>query len=158
MQRVLVELGRRRDFDDPAEIHDCDAIGDVPHDREVVRDEQIREVELLLQLLEQVDDLRLDRDVERGDRLVRDDEVRIDRDCACQSDALALASGELVRIAPGRIGRQSDDLEQVANPPARLAPTREAVGPEWLADDATHAVARVERRVRILEDHLHATA
>ena len=35
----------------------------------------MREAEPLLQVGEQVDDLRLDRDVERGDRLVGDDEV-----------------------------------------------------------------------------------
>ena len=43
---------------------------------QVVRDEQVGEAELVLQVLEQVDDLRLDRDVERRDRLVADDELR----------------------------------------------------------------------------------
>ena len=130
----------------------------MPDDREVVRDEQIREVELLLQLLEQVDDLRLDRDVERGDGLVGDDEVRVDRDRAGEADALALSAGELVRVTARRVGGQADDLEQVADLRARLAPAREAVGPQRLADDAADAVARVERRERILEDHLHPPA
>ena len=114
----------------------------MPHDGEVVRDEEVREVELLLQLLEQVDDLRLDRDVERGHRLVRDDEVGIDRDRAGEADALALAARELVRVAAGRIGGQADDLQQVANPRVRLAPIRQTVRSERLADDAPDAVAR----------------
>ena len=37
---------------------------------EVVGDEQVGEPEVVLQVVEQVDDLRLDRDVQRGDRLV----------------------------------------------------------------------------------------
>ena len=75
MERVRVELVRRGDLDDRPEVHDGDAVGDVTHDREVVRDEEVGEVELRLERLEQVEDLRLDRDVERGDRLVGDDEV-----------------------------------------------------------------------------------
>ena len=39
---------------------------DVLHHRQIVRDEQIGEAELLLQVLEQIDHLRLDRDVERA--------------------------------------------------------------------------------------------
>ena len=38
-----------------------------------MRDEEVREVKLLLQVFEQVDDLRLNRYVERGDGLVADD-------------------------------------------------------------------------------------
>ena len=60
----------RRDLDDLAEVHHGDPVGDVADDREVVGDEEIRQAEPLLQLLEQVDDLRLDRDVERRHRLV----------------------------------------------------------------------------------------
>jgi hypothetical protein len=64
-----------RDLDQLAEIHDRDAVADVLHHREVVGDEEIGEAEALLQVLQQVDDLRLDRHVERGDRLVADDQV-----------------------------------------------------------------------------------
>ena len=73
------------------------------HHREIVRDEQIGEPEPLLQVDHQVDDLRLDVDVERGDRLVGDDEIGLDRERARDRDALALAAGELVRIALGRL-------------------------------------------------------
>ena len=38
---------------------------DVAHHREIVRDEQIGEAEALLQIDQQIDDLRLDVDVER---------------------------------------------------------------------------------------------
>ena len=87
---------------------------DVLDHRQVVGDEQVGEAELLLQVLEQVDHLRLDRDVERRDRLVADDQLRLDRERARDADALALAAGELVRIAAHVVGLQADGLEQLA--------------------------------------------
>ena len=53
------ELFGGRKLDDLAEVHDGDAVGDVAHDGEVVGDEEVRQVELLLQLDEQVEHLRL---------------------------------------------------------------------------------------------------
>ena len=61
---------------------------------------------------EQIDDLALDRNVERGNRLVADDELRLDRKRARDADALALAAGELMRIAIGHFGTQSDFIQQ----------------------------------------------
>ena len=61
---------------DLAEIQHDDAVADMAHHREIVRDEQIGQAEPLLQVDQQVDDLRLDVDVERRDRLVGDDEIR----------------------------------------------------------------------------------
>ena len=127
-------------------------------DREIVRDEEVGELELLLELFEQVDHLRLDRDVEGGDGLVGDDEVRVGRESAREADPLALAARELVRVAGGRVGGQADGLEQLAHPLPRPGPAREAVRAERLADDAPDAVPRVERGERILEDHLHSPA
>ena len=98
--RDLVERGRVAlgELDDAAEVHHRDPAADVAHDGEVVGDEEVREVEALLQLTQQVDDLRLDRHVERGHRLVAHDEVGLEREGARDADALALAAGELVRI------------------------------------------------------------
>jgi hypothetical protein len=59
----------------------------VSHHREVVRDEEAREPAALLQVLEQVDDVRLDRDVERRDRFVGDDQAGLERDGARDADA-----------------------------------------------------------------------
>ena len=72
---------------------------DVPHHGEVVGDEQEGEAEAALQILQEVDDLGLDRDVQRRDRLVAHDQVGLDGEGAGDADALALAAGELMRIA-----------------------------------------------------------
>ena len=52
----------------------------------------------LLQLLHQLEDLRLDRDVERGRGLVGNEQVRPQRQCDGDHDALALPTGQLERI------------------------------------------------------------
>ena len=66
---------------------------------EVVRDEQVRKPKLALEVLQQVDHLRLDRDIEGGYRLVAHDEPRLDRERSSDADALPLAPEKLVRIA-----------------------------------------------------------
>ena len=144
MERALVELRRRRDLDDRAEVHDGDAIRDVAHHRQVVGDEEVRELELVLQLLEQVDDLSLDRDVERRDRLVGDDEVGVERERAREPDPLPLAAGELVGVAPRGVLRQADGAQELSDAAGRFLPVGEPVGAQWLADDAADAVPWIE--------------
>ncbi len=56
-----------------------DPVRDVADDVQVVRDEDVGEAEVALQVLEQVEDLRLHRDVERRDGLVADDQLRVQR-------------------------------------------------------------------------------
>ena len=49
---------------------------------------------------QQVEDLGLHRDVQRGDRLVADQQLRFAHQGAGDADPLALTAGELVRFAP----------------------------------------------------------
>ena len=138
------------------EIHHRDARADVLDHRQIVRDEQVGEAEFLLQVFQQVDDLRLDRDVERGDRLVADDQLRRHRQRPGDADALALAAGELVRVAPHVVGAEADGLEQFDDALLELAPgLREPVDDQRLADDRADRHARIERGVGVLEDDLH---
>ena len=97
--RPRVELLGRRQLDELPEVHHRDPVAHVADDAEIVGDEEIRQLELVLELLEQVDHLRLDRDVERRHRLVGDDQLRPQRERARDADPLALAAGELVREA-----------------------------------------------------------
>ena len=54
---------------------------------------------LVLQLAQELDDLRLHREVEGGGGLVEQDELGLERDGAGDGEALALAAGEFVREA-----------------------------------------------------------
>ena len=130
----------------------------MPHDVEVVRDEDVGQAELPLEILEQIEDLRLHRDVERRDRLVADDELRVHRERARDADPLPLAARELVREAIEVLGVQADDLEELLDAPLALGGRPDAVELERLADDEPDPLARVERRVRVLEDHHHVRA
>ena len=106
-------------------------------------DEEIGQAELLLQVLQQVDHLRLDRDVERRDRLVADDQLGLDRERAGDADALALAAGEFVREAAHVVGLQADRLEQLARPAPR-ARLRDLARP-WICS-ASPMIAPTVRR------------
>src|SRR4051812_5233306 len=56
MLRIPEERMLVRELDNAPEVHDGDAMADVLDDREVVRDEEIRESQLVLKIHEQVDD------------------------------------------------------------------------------------------------------
>ena len=89
------------------------------HHREVVRDEQIGEAELVAQIGEQIDDRRLHGDVERGDRLVADDEARLGGQRPGDRDALPLAAAELMRIARAIGGAAAAPLSSNSLDPGR---------------------------------------
>src|SRR5258708_24514091 len=103
-------------FDDLAEIHHGNPMGDVLDDREIVADEQQRQTQLALQVLQQVDDLRLDGNIERGDGLVAHDQVRFGSERPRDGDALALAAGELVGPAVRGVARQAHLVEERLDP------------------------------------------
>ena len=78
-------------------------------------------------------------------------------DGARDRDALALPAGELVRSpVAGAVGIEADRVEHLVD----LAPPRAGVADapdvEALGDDVADLAARVQRRDRVLEDHLHA--
>jgi len=89
---MIEQLVAVSELDDTAEIHDGDALAKMPHDRQIMRDKEIGQVELVAEILEQIDDLRLDRHIEGRDRLIADDEFRIQGQGAGDADPLALAA------------------------------------------------------------------
>ena len=130
----------------------------MPHDREVVGDEKVGQVELALQVLQQVDDLGLDRNVQRRHRLVADDEVRVHRQGSRDADALALATGELVGVAIREVRVQPDEPQQLLHPPSPILDRADRVVVQRLLQDVADRHPRIERRERVLEDHLHLPA
>ncbi len=103
MNRRGIQLVRIRDLDDFTQIHHGDTVRNVMHHEQIVGDEQIRDAQLVLQLLKHIDDLRLNRHIQRRNRLVADDELRVHRECPGNADALPLAAGELMRIPGGML-------------------------------------------------------
>ena len=117
-------------------------------------DEQIRQAQLILQLIEHVDDLRLNRHVQRGHRLVADDEVGVDGQGAGDADTLALSAGELVGVAGGMLTVQAHMVHQLQDARhALLLGLIELMDIQRLADDIGHGHAGVQGGIGILEDH-----
>ena len=76
---------------------------------------------------EQVEDRRLHRDVERRHGLVGDQERRRDRQRPGEADPLALAAGELVRVAVAQLAAQADLVEELGRRARRASrPPRDA--------------------------------
>ena len=122
MARSRVERRGRRGLDDAPDIHHGDAVADMAHHAEIMRDEQHRQPQPVLQVEQQIDDLGLHGNIERGYRLVGDHQRRIERQRARNADALALAAAEGMRKPRSRRGRQADEIEQLAHPLRGAAP------------------------------------
>ena len=157
MQRVAVEGLLFGQFDQPAEVHHGHPVGDVLHKAQVVRDEDVGQLEFRLQFFQQVDHLGLDRDVQGRDRLVGQQQPGVQRQGPGDDDALALAAGELVGIAPGVLGQKPDDLEQPGHPLLPFVGCADAVDVERLADEVSDPAPGVQGGVRILVDDLGLT-
>ncbi len=154
MPRPRADLLGRAELDQLAEVHHADPVADVGDRGEVVGDEQVGEPELALQVAQQVQHLCLDRHVERRDRLVADHELRLERERPRDADPLALPAGELVRIPVDHVGVEPDRLQQLGDARLALRLRPDAVDLQRLADDVADRHPRVERGVRVLEDHL----
>ena len=86
-----------RFLDNLAGIHDTDAMRHLRHDAQVVRNQQHTHAALGLKTAQQVEDLRLNSDVERRRRLVGNQQFRVSRQRDGDHHALFHAAGELER-------------------------------------------------------------
>src|SRR5450830_924866 len=59
-----------------------------------------------------------------------------------------------MRKAPQGRGRQANPVDDAAGAPCALGPVAETMYAQRAIEDIGHAVARVQRGIRILEDHL----
>ena len=92
MLRTLEDVIDFADLDDLTLVHHGYPLSDVTDDRQIVRDEQIAQSQFFLQVGQQIDDLRLNRHVECGYRLVEDEHSGLERQRARDAHALALAA------------------------------------------------------------------
>ena len=76
-------------LDDSAQVHDGHAVGHMPHHGQVMGNEDVGDSEFLLEVIEQVEDLRLDGKIQRGDRFIQDDDVRVEGQRTGNADAVA---------------------------------------------------------------------
>ena len=152
----FLEQGRRRRaLDHAAGIHHRDLVGAAGDDAEIVGDQDHRHVPAALLARQQIENLRLDRDVERGGRLVRDQQFRFAGQRDRNRHPLPHAAGELMRILlQPLLGRGNADRGEQFD--AAFGRGRQIEFEmllqrlDQLGADGQH---RIERRHRVLEHH-----
>ena len=125
-----------------------------------MRDQQQCQPQFLLQLLQQPQDLRLHRHIERRCRLVGDQQLRIAHQRHGDHHPLAQAAGELMGILPEAHPRSGNAhaRQQLGRPVHGLPPCRPTMAFEHLGHLRSDRIGRVQARHRFLEDHRHLVA
>jgi hypothetical protein len=113
--RRRVDLFRRADLLDLAGVHHQHAFGQRHRLDLVVGDEQRGDAELAVQGLDLQPRLRAQLGVEVGQRLVEQEDLGLAHDRAAHRDALALAAGELTRLAVQQ-RTELEDLGRLLHP------------------------------------------
>ena len=137
------------DLGDAALVDDGHALADLLDDAHLVRDDDDRHAERLVDLLEQAEDRLRGVRVEGAGGLVAQEVFRPRRQGACDGHALLLTAGELRGIRFRAVG-QSDELEQLGGACLRLV-ALDARDLEREADVAQHRA--LLEQVEALEDH-----
>jgi hypothetical protein len=152
MTRLGEQLPRRRALDQASGIEHRHLVAEVGGKTQIMRDEHQGRAGARLQLGDQPNDTRLDRDVERGRRLVGDNEPRIAGEGHGDEYTLAHATRELMGIFAQDVGTlaQMDRIEQRQRPFAALAACRDAQAAEMLVELRADGTGRIKRRQRLL--------
>ena len=98
MLHLVKDILDRAFLDRFARVHHADPVAGFQHQSEVVRDEEHRGAVFLAQILHQFHHRRLDGHVERGGRLIEDQERGFGHQRHGDDDTLLLAARKLVRI------------------------------------------------------------
>ena len=157
--RVVVpgvpELRRRQRLDHLARVHDQHAVAEVADEVEVVADHDQPDAALAHQRVEDAEHLHPHRHVERRGRLVGDDHLRLRHQHHRDHHPLAHAARDLVRIEPVDPLGVADlhRLEHLQRLLPRLAPRAAVVHRIGLGDLVADALHRVQRELRVLQDH-----
>jgi hypothetical protein len=150
--RILEDLPRVPLLHDPAVVHHGDGLGEVADHGEVVADQQHAHT-AILGLVDEAQHLPLDRGVERGGGLVRDQQFRVAGQGRGDQGALAQAAGELIRtLTRAQFGLGDADVsEQFQHPLATLGRVQVGVQAQDLVDLAAHGAQRIEGEQRVLQ-------
>ncbi len=117
-------------------------------------DEEIRQSKLPPQFRQQIENLRLYGHIQRTGGLVAHHNARVQHECTRDGHTLPLSAGELARHALGHLAGNSN-ARQHRHDAIDLPRLRQiALGGQRQADDVANALARVERRERVLEHGL----
>ena len=121
-----------------------------------MRDEEIGGTGFLLNILQKINDLRLNRNIQRRDALIRDDQVRIHNQRPGDAYTLPLSAGKLVRIPVVMLRGKTDLLQDTVNFLLPFLFRRvHLMDVQTFANDVADGLSGIQRRHRILENHHH---
>src|SRR5579864_2978782 len=155
MLRAFEDLLGGSLLDDLARVHDEHALAQAGDDSEVVGDENDRRTGLLVEVAQQLEDLRLHGHVECGRGLVGDQQVGLVREAHGDHGALTHPATELMReVVDTALSIRDTHLpEQIDAPAFNIVVGDLVVGVHRLVDLITDAEHRVQRAQGVLEDH-----
>ena len=160
VRRAGEDLGCGAAFDAFAAVHHLHAVGNLGDDAHVVGDEHHAHLHLMLQGADQGQNLRLDGDVERGGRLVGDQQRGLAGERHGDHHPLAHAARELVREAGEDVLRLGDahQVEHAQCFGVGRGVVHALVFADRLGDLLAGGEHRVERGHRLLKDHRDVSA
>ena len=96
---MLIDLFCQTFFHNHPPVNDHDTAAEPAHDVQIVGNKEDGHPLFGVQLQKQVQNLGLDRNIKRRNRLIRDHQARIHEKCHADTDALFLTAGKLPRMA-----------------------------------------------------------
>jgi hypothetical protein len=155
MTGMREQLAGRRGLHHLTGVHDDDPVADLGDHSQVVGDEEDSHPDLVAHLGEQLEDLCLDRDVERRGRLVGDQDLGLAAQRHRDHHPLTHAARELVRVLTQPLGRVRDpyELQNLDRPSLAGLAAGSAVSAYRLRDLVADGERRVQAGHRFLENH-----
>ena len=143
-----------------AAVHHQHAVGHFGHHAHVVGDEDHAHVHLVLQLANELQDLRLNGYVQRGGGLVGNEQLRLAGQRHRNHHALAHAARQLVRKAVEHVARfrNAHQVQHAQRLGTRCGAVHALVVADGLCNLLTRREHGVQRRHGLLEDHGHIGA
>jgi hypothetical protein len=129
-------------------------VGKARNEAEVMRNVQVRKRKTCLQTEKQIRNLKLDRPVKPGQRLVQDEQPGFDAESARDSETPPLAGTEFMGQALSPFRPQSDLRHQIKGAVTAFLPCPTAIRQERLGDQLNRGEPGVQRRSWILKYHL----
>ena len=153
--RLGEQLFGRTRFDNFPALHHATPVRKAPHNAQVMGDEQHRQAVIVLKLLQQFQNLRLNGNIKRGGGLIGDQQLGFVGQGHRNHDALPLPAGQLMRegAKPPFGIADAHLIEQFQNTRAGCRLGKAFVQRENFTDLLLNRMQRIERGHRLLEDH-----